>query len=726
MTAYGYSAYNDGFLFRSKIYPLAKQNYYGLTLYTPYNVNPFSATARDYTTISLQWTQPDISSGDFMGFRLLSNRYGFPVDENDGNILIDSDVFPGTAYADLDVIPGTYHYYGIYMMNQGIWNRAGLASVLPPFNYASGARMFSLLPEYFQETNDTELTQLSATNTVLAQFINVIGWGMDYLLTQYNMLANHLNDPLYIPLGDLVNLADELGMPFQPELPAYIMRKALANWTHVSQERGTPGGIAEEITLLTGYNVDLRSGHNLMLEQDQSLPADPLPLPWNAGLAYATTNLVTYRGFIYTCIASGALGNAPTGTTASNTWWQVVRNTTDAGGDGDIDDEGGEEVLDEGGADITAEGNGSSLANPGTIGGVNTWEAIYPGLDGGGSYSPPSGTLVDTVGLPDPLSMTSQTHNAFSIFNKAGTTQDMALRSVSRIASDMTGDNDYVLPDQLQAVKDGIPVPWVTPGIATWSSSVRYATDTIVLYNGVLYQALRASTNAVPPEPGQPLNANYGFETNITPWTGSNSATVSQSATEAFQGTDSLKVTPDGTHALPGAISESITIIPGAIYVASGWVWCGTASQTAEMVINWYDPYGALVSSSTSAADGLTASTWTEVAVAAYAPASAATCTFVVQLTGTPASSVVSYWDDVDLSCSQTPEWCVLSPDNRLRMMISGYTAQSFTATANQTVEVVPFIEWYDSAGNAIISNGEARVFSRTASALASRASRRA
>ena len=86
--------------------------------------------ARDYATIMLQWTQPQ---GSIMDFRLLSNRYGFPVDENDGNILIDSSAFPGTAYADQDVIPGAYHYYGIYLLTEGVWNRAGFASCLSPF-----------------------------------------------------------------------------------------------------------------------------------------------------------------------------------------------------------------------------------------------------------------------------------------------------------------------------------------------------------------------------------------------------------------------------------------------------------------------------------------------------------------------------------------------------------------------------------------------------------------
>ena len=77
---------------------------------------------------------------------------------------------------------------------------------------------------------------------------------------------------------------------------------------------------------------------------------------------------------------------------------------------------------------------------------------------------------------------------------------------------------------------------------------------------------------------------------------------------------------------------------------------------------------------------------------------------------------MVSYWDLASLSCAQTPEWALLSPDTRLRLMLSGYTAQSLTTGSNETVEVVPFAEWYDAGGNIITSNGQARVIPRVAS----------
>ena len=96
--------------------------------------------------------------------------------------------------------------------------------------------------------------------------------------------------------------------------------------------------------------------------------------------------------------------------------------------------------------------------------------------------------------------------------------------------------------------------------------------------------------------------------------------------------------------------------------------------------------------------------------MSATAPANAATATLVLQLTGTPANSVVSYWDLASLSCIQTPEWALLSTDNRLRLMLSGYVLGPVSA-----VQVIPYIEFYDDGGNLITSNGQYRVIPRVA-----------
>lgn len=684
MSTYGYSVYDNGYVWQGNLYPTPKPNLYGFQPYSQFDVTPFNAVARDYTTIMLTWHQPQ--GGTMFGFRLLANRYGFPVDQNDGDVLIDSASFPGTAYADQQVVPGTYHYYGIYVKvatMPDVWQRCAFAVCLAPVNHATGAKMFSLLPNYFRELQDGELTQDAAGNQYLQQYLDVIGWGMDYLRTQYDLLFEHLNDPMVIPLGDMVNLAGQLGMPFQPETPAHITRKALANWTHVCQERGTPGGLSEHITLLTGYPVDLQSGRNKMLENDQAMPLDPAPNAWSASISYALNELVTYSGFIYKCIqATTNLGNPPSGSTSANTWWTVQQNVTDPA---------------------------STLANSATVGGLNTWQVLYPSLDSGGSYAIPAGSLVTTMGLPDPVTGTGSVHNAFSVFNKSGSTQDVMLRSVSQLASDRTGTNTNMSPDPLQAVRDGIPIPRITTSTNGWVPAKRYATNEIVLYNGILYQALRASSNAPPPSPHTPLNANPYFETDASHWSTA-TGSVAQSATVAFQGSESLRLTPNGTSASVSAISENVPVIPGATYNASGWVNIPGGYSQVLLAINWTDAFGQYISTSLTSVTSVASSTWTSFSLTATAPANAATANFGPLLQGTPANTVLSYWDAMVLACEQTPEWCVMSRDARVRQMMSAYGYGT-----GATAQMVPFVEFYDESGKLITSNGLARVTARTA-----------
>jgi hypothetical protein len=116
VTIYGADYYgqdpNGSFVYYGLTYP------YGSTKTVPafLTVDPFIATSIDYSHILLNWTQP--AQTGWSDFRLLSNRYGFPVDENDGTLLIDAGGpnWPGSSYLDSNVIPGTYHHYAIYLL----------------------------------------------------------------------------------------------------------------------------------------------------------------------------------------------------------------------------------------------------------------------------------------------------------------------------------------------------------------------------------------------------------------------------------------------------------------------------------------------------------------------------------------------------------------------------------------------------------------------------------
>ena len=57
-----------------------------------------------------------------------------------------------------------------------------------------------------------------------------------------------------------------------------------------------------------------------------------------------------------------------------------------------------------------------------------------------------------------------------------------------------------------------------------------------------------------------------------------------------------------------------------------------------------------------------------------------------------------------------TTDWAPLSQSNRIRLMVSGFVSQNMSLAGTYQYQVVPFVEWFDQAGNLI-----ARVFARNA-----------
>lgn len=459
------------------------ENLYGVTanpvtvqpVIADWVIEPFVAQSLNYGAVGVSWSKPH---GVPVRWRLLSNRYGYPVDQEDGQILIDSPEWIGSFFLDTSVIPGQYQYYGIYAQTDAVtdtWVRAGTTGCLAVANADSAEWLADHLPAFFTGYQGTSLTQDAAGNPYFQQFLDVLGWGLDYVQTQYDMLARHLNDPMAVPVNDLVNLATQLGLPFDPMISIYLMRKAAANWAHVAQERGTPLGIVNQLSLLTGFGVDLQSGPNLMLEQDQSVFPDPSYPAWNSSTSYKAGEIVTHGSYLYSCLVAGTVGTAPPSGASSNTDWQLVQDAVEPTG---------------------------LLANPvtagvtGTYDGVNTWEVLYPLLTNGLG---PLQSLTEGIGEPSPSALTVWQTNTLKMRNQTASATDMAIRSVSRSAADKaTTTTSPFPPDQFQGINDGIPVPFTLPN-QLWNATVRYGTGDIVVYNNQPYQALRASTGATPP-----------------------------------------------------------------------------------------------------------------------------------------------------------------------------------------------------------------------------------
>lgn len=127
-----------------------------------YSAAPFTATndpANFYTVIDLSWSEP--TNG--YELRLVRNSFSVPSDQNDGINLAQgnySTALPGQAqpnsYIDTGLSTasgGRWLYYSLFMLTSagGYWVRSGDLQVMLPLNWGYGARMFSLLPGYYQD-----------------------------------------------------------------------------------------------------------------------------------------------------------------------------------------------------------------------------------------------------------------------------------------------------------------------------------------------------------------------------------------------------------------------------------------------------------------------------------------------------------------------------------------------------------------------------------------------
>lgn len=571
-------------------------------------------------------------------------------------------------------------------------------------------------------------------NTALPNFLSIIGYGLDIVKSQYAMKFKSLNNPMKMSLGDLKNLCGELGLPYNSEIPAYEMRKAALYWSRVMQQRGAISGISEHITLLTGYSADIQTSRNFMLDNDQSMPIDPLWANWSANVkyqigetvqypvaqewsivsSYAVGAVVRYNDLFYTCIlaANGQPptnttywsqnvngpyvyvcttaittlpGTAPSGSTSANANWSCLY-----GGN-------------KNGSEYTA-----SINIPGLAGSAGTWETTNASAanlgEAVGVGFPTPFTWLQGAGSPT-TGPNGYRNTIRALNNTGGTLTSTWLRSVCRSNADIT--NGKFVPDPQLIVQHAVPLPQV---IGPWSSTTTYKTNQVVTYANLNYIALRQSLGATPPIPGQVLNSNYDFETNVSGWTASGAgATIAQSTAFAYNGTHSMLLSTNGTPSFPGATSNAVACAPGTTVQVSTLVFEPTPNSTSVNIV-FLDPFGATLSNSSVATVTPTASTWTAMSGNAVAPVGTASVEIKVQLNGTPSSSITAYWDVSELTLIASPEWAPLGADSRFPVTVSGYAVADLGFNPTVSTGVTPFVEWYDNWGNLIT-----RVFARTA-----------
>lgn len=544
---------------------------YGYSQPVDFSVAPFIAKQTDYNRISLQWASPN-STSFWKELLVVRSIYGYPSTPADGTVVLTATPTTlRTNYDDTGLIPGRLYYYTIFIgkdyatyqsgtsYNTGdivtfgpnlywislssgntghtpaagsaFWNNvaytptwapAGYAASLTAYDWGYGNILYNRIPQPYKTITTEVFSSTSSDNEPLHQYMNVMGWGLDTLRTEYESYK-FLNDPDVVAASNLDLLGKQLGINTDYLSSPQARRQRVKNLSVNYRLKGTDISIHNAVAAITGWDSVVTASNNQMLGSDQAQFTHPTLDNWNASTVYQVGNKIQYSGYNYTCLVqSYGVAQAPTGTSSANTWWQANISTTAA------------PILD----------SAQTLKNPKAYTALDssfsTWQMQWNNNTGTGENNL---TGVYT-GLTHPTNNAIHNWNALGYRNSLGSswTYNPFVFSVNRVAiaawSNATNYvvNNYVTYNSTSwiAIKPsgpGTPYGFITPGTnaqywkgvvldllggdpydptnwtsdavpmaqnRAWNSSTQYESGDRVSYLGIVYQAINDNSNSSP------------------------------------------------------------------------------------------------------------------------------------------------------------------------------------------------------------------------------------
>ncbi len=257
----------------------------------------FTAQTLGYSTIELSWDEPAENYSDLV---IVRSSYGYPVAPTDGLIIVaafnPNILTPGNAvpnppadviasmdglftdrrYQDGPLEGDRFYYYSLFIRVISAtpqWLRVGQCVGLVPEDNESGAWLFGLLPEWYQESDlgtpghPTEPAMASWGQ--LRRYLEILGEDQDVTRTYIKSILNIFR-PRFVHADLLPYLSSMFGFNFEPHIGYQQLRRVMANWFTILETKGTEGGVQLFAESLTGYNATSASGANLLLTTDDS------------------------------------------------------------------------------------------------------------------------------------------------------------------------------------------------------------------------------------------------------------------------------------------------------------------------------------------------------------------------------------------------------------------------------------------------------------------------
>lgn len=231
---------------------------YGIPPVFEFVLPKFEARPVGFDTVAVEWAN---ASGNWDQLRLVRGTYGFPADERDGKILVDS---PNTgapgSHQDQAVSPLRFYYYSIFLRvtTTGQWRRAGNAVALVPGDHGYADRLEELVPQVFRD---------EYPDGPLRRLLECFGYELEILRSEVESLR-WVIEPERVAGGLLKAMARQWGLPYESELGMAFVRRQVLSAVYLWKMKGTRLGVEGAVSVLTGWapTVELVSPGNLRIE----------------------------------------------------------------------------------------------------------------------------------------------------------------------------------------------------------------------------------------------------------------------------------------------------------------------------------------------------------------------------------------------------------------------------------------------------------------------------
>jgi hypothetical protein len=240
-----------------------------------YNVG-LTAWSYDYQTVSLTWGSVITDPADPLPthWKLIKSFSGTPLSPYDG-LSIDEDVISSYRLAKIDVEDveqGSEITYSFWVFNGSNWINCGSTKALAVPSTDTINKVSKWIPRVWLNNLSGELGDLTgepeSTNELYTS-LTAYAFAYDRLRAEAGLLEKS-SDFKKISTALLRYKVQDLGFSYEPTLGDTYHRSVYRSGNIINATKGTSRGISAYTTALTHWDTDVRVGHNLMLDYNDS------------------------------------------------------------------------------------------------------------------------------------------------------------------------------------------------------------------------------------------------------------------------------------------------------------------------------------------------------------------------------------------------------------------------------------------------------------------------